>query len=55
MEDLVLLLHEEQNLTETAMLDELALDLDAVKEHGRQCDDDHNKHDSRVRISGNTT
>ena len=41
LENLILLLHEEEELSETSMLDELSLDVDAVEEHRGQSYDDH--------------
>jgi hypothetical protein len=41
LEDLVLLLHEEQKLAETTVLDEFPLHLNSVKEHRGQGDDYH--------------
>jgi len=35
LEDFVLLLHEEKQLSKATMLDKLPLDLDAVKKHRR--------------------
>ena len=41
MENLVLLLHEEEELSETPVLDELPLDVNAVEQHRGQSNDNH--------------
>ena len=41
MENLILLLHEEEELSETTVLDELSLDIDTVEEHRGQSYDNH--------------
>ena len=41
MENLILLLHEEEELSETPVLDELSLDVDTVEKHRGQSNDNH--------------